>query len=278
MLYLQLRSELWKLFGKKRTYIGFGMIVLTQIIVAVVLKFTPAMQTMVRTLEGNGYPASQFISSLTIACIILFPMAYVLLPLYVALIGGDMVAKEAEDGTLRMILVRPISRFRLLLIKWLAGAVFAALLVFVLALCGIVVAQPWFRWGGLFVFVPGEVFGVFDPITGMQRYAAAHAMLITKAVSIMAAGFMFSCFDIKPAAATILALSLLFVNAVLQQIPYFQDLQHWFLTYHLNTWQYLFLQPIPWWRIGQSLSILFGFNLTFLSIGILAFHVRDIKS
>jgi len=278
MLYLHLRNELRKLFGKKRTYIGFGMIVMTQWIVAIVLRYTSALRSMVQTLEGNGYPATGFISSLTIACIILFPVAYVLLPLYVALIGGDMVAKESEDGTLRMILARPISRFRLLLTKWLAGAIFAASLVFVLALCGIAVSQPFFRWGGLFVFVPNEVFGVFDPGTGLQRYAAAHLLLITKAVSIMAAGFMFSCFDMKPAAATILALSLLFVNAVLQQIPYFRDFQYWFLTYHLNTWQYLFLQPIPWWKIAQSMSILFGFNLTFVTIGAVAFQVRDIKS
>src|SRR6185436_20836616 len=249
LLYLHLRNELRKLFGKKRTYIGFGMIVATQCIVALVLRYTSALRNMTQTLEGNGYPAEAFISSLTIACIMLFPLAYVLLPLYVALIGGDMVAKEAEDGTLRMILARPISRFRLLLTKWFAGAIFAAALVFVLAFCGILVALPFFRWGGLFVFVPNEVFGVFDAATGIERYAAAHLMLVTKAVSIMAAGFMFSCFDMKPAAATILALSLLFVNAVLQQIPYFQDLQHWFLTYHLNTWQYLFFLPIPWWKI-----------------------------
>ena len=278
MLLLQLQSELRKLFGKKRTYIGFGIILVTQTIIAVVLRYTPALRDMTRTLEGNGYPASEFISSLTVACIMLFPIAYVLLPLYVALIGGDMVAKEAEDGTLRMILSRPISRFRLLLTKWVAGAMFAALLVWVLGLFGLIAALPWFHWGGLFVFIPGEVFGIFDPMVGIQRYAVAHALLITKAASIMAAGFMFSCFDIKPAAATILALSLLFVNAVLQQIPYFRDFQHWFLTYHLNIWQYIFMQPIPWWKIGQSLSILFGFNLTFLTIGMVAFHVRDIKS
>jgi hypothetical protein len=37
-------------------------------------------------------------------------------------------------------------------------------------------------------------------------------------------------------------------------------------------------QPIPWWKIGQSFSILLGFNLTFLIIGLTAFQVRDIKS
>ena len=90
--------------------------------------------------------------------------------------------------------------------------------------------------------------------------------------------FMLSCFIVKPAAATILAISFVFVNFIMQNIPYFRDLQHWFLTYHLNIWLFMFSQPIPWWKIGESLSILFGFNLTFLVIGVTAFQVRDIKS
>jgi hypothetical protein len=35
---------------------------------------------------------------------------------------------------------------------------------------------------------------------------------------------------------------------------------------------------LPWAEILQSLSILFGFNLTLLIIGCAAFQVRDIKS
>jgi ABC-2 type transport system permease protein len=277
MFYLQLRNELWKLFGKKRTYIGFGLILTTQLIFSIVFRYSPAWKNMVRTLESNGYPAHEFISGLTIATVMLVPLAYILMPLYVALIGGDLVAKEAEDGTLRMILARPISRLRLLFVKWLAGAIFSTLLILTLGVFGLIFSQIWFGWGGLFVLIPGELFGVFDPAGGLHRYAVAHLMLITKACSIMAAGFMFSCFNIKPAAATILALSFLFVNAILQQIPYFHDFQNWFLTYHLNTWQMMFAQPIPWWRIGESMSILLGFNFTFLLVGFTAFQVRDFK-
>ena len=125
IFYFQLRNELWKLFGKKRTYIGFGMILLTQIVVAVVFRYTRASSNMVRAAGRERVAAEQFISGLTIATVMVFPLAYILMPLYTALIGGDLVAKEAEDGTLRMILARPISRLRLLLVKWLAGAMFS---------------------------------------------------------------------------------------------------------------------------------------------------------
>lgn len=278
MFYLQLRNELWKLFGKKRTYIGFGAFLLAQAIIVLVFRYSRASRDMVRQLENNGYPADQFISNLTIATVMLFPIAYVLLPLYTSLVGGDLVAKEAEDGTLRMILSRPISRFRLLLIKWLAGAIFSALLTLALGVLGILFASTLFNRGGLFVFVPGEVFGVFTWGEGLGRYAAAHVVLAMKAATITGLAFMFSCFNIKPAAATILALSFVFASFVLMQIPFFRDLQHWFLTYHLNVWQHLFQAPIPWWRIGESLSILAGFNLTFMVIGSTVFQVRDIKS
>ena len=279
MLYLQLRNELWKLFGKKRTYIGFLMFLLAQNVIILVFRFTNGPRgSMTRTLAGNGYLAQEFISGLTVATFMLFPIAYMLLPLYVSLVGGDLVAKEAEDGTLRMILSRPISRLRLLMLKWLAGALFSVLLVMALGLFGLLFASVWFPWKGLFVFIPGEVFTVFDASAGWRHYAAAHLMMATKAVTVMGLAFMFSCFNVKPAAATILALSFVFVNFIMQNIPYFRDLQHWFLTYHLNLWQFMFAQPVPWWRIGESLSVLLGFNLTFLVIGMTVFQVRDIKS
>src|SRR3989442_7931605 len=278
MFLYQLRNELWKLFGKKRTYIGFAMFLLAQNVVTLLFRFTRASHDMVRTLGGNGYAPGDYISSLTIAPVMLFPIAYVLLPLYVSLVGGDLVAKEAEDGTLRMILSRPISRLRLLLLKWLAGAIFSLFLVAALGLFGVVFASLWFPWKGLFVFIPGELFSVFDASSGWQHYAAAHLLMAAKACTVMGLAFMFSCFNVKPAAATILAISFVFGNFIIQNIPYFRELQHWFLTYHLNIWLFVFSQPIPWWRIGESLSILLGFNLTFLVIGATAFQVRDIKS
>ena len=279
MFYLQLRSELWKLFAKKRTYIGFLMFLLAQNAIILVFRFTNGPRvSMMRTLEGNGYLAQEFISGLTVATFMLFPVAYMLLPLYVSLVGGDLVAKEAEDGTLRMILARPISRLRLLMLKWLAGSLFSLLLVMALGLFGLLFASVWFPWRGLFVFIPGEVFSVFDASAGWRHYAAAHLMMATKAVTVMGLAFMFSCFNVKPAAATILALSFVFVNFIMQNIPYFRDLQHWFLTYHLNTWQFMFAQPVPWWKISASLSVLLGFNLTFLVVGMATFQVRDIKS
>ena len=40
MFYRHLRNELWKLFGKKRTYIGFGAFLLAQNAMLLTFRFT----------------------------------------------------------------------------------------------------------------------------------------------------------------------------------------------------------------------------------------------
>src|SRR5271157_874544 len=158
MFYHHLKNELWKLFGKKRTYIGFGAFLLAQSAMLLSFRFTRWQTQLERLLAGNGYAAQDYISALTVAVIMLVPQVALLMPLYAALVGGDLVAKEAEDGTLRMILSRPISRFQLLLAKWVAGVVFSFALVLVLGGTALGLARLWFPWKGMFVFAPGMVF------------------------------------------------------------------------------------------------------------------------
>jgi ABC-2 type transport system permease protein len=278
MFYHHLRNELWKLFGKKRTYIGFGAFLLAQNAMLLIFRFTRWQADMERMLAGNGYLAQEYVSALTVAVIMLIPQIVLLLPLYVALVGGDLVAKEVEDGTLRMILSRPISRFRLLFVKWVAGVIFATVLVLVLGGTALGFARVWFPWKSMFVFVPGAVFNVLNAEEGFKLYLCSHLFMTLNASVILGIAFMFSCFNMKPAAATILALSLLFVNLVMEGIPFFERYHEYLLTYHFRTWHYVYAQPIPWAQVGQSLCVLLAFNLTAFLIGAAAFQVRDIKS
>lgn len=280
MFKLLLKNELLKLFAKKRTYIGFGAFLLAQNAMLFAFHFSNWHTRLERILEGNGYPAMDFISALTVALIMLIPQILMLMPLYACLVGGDLVAKEHEDGTLRMILSRPITRFRLLLVKWCAGSIFSIILVLSLGVMAIFFARLWFPWGGLFVLVPEpeHIFGVFDSSTGLMLYAFSHIFLAINAVTMMTIAFMFGCFNIKPAAATILALSFLLLNLVLENLPYLQELREYLLIHHFRAWILVYGQPINWPRIMESMFILAGVNVTLFIIGATGFHLRDIKS
>jgi len=278
MLYQHLRNELWKLFGKKRTYIGFGALLLAQNGMLLVFRFTHWQREMERLLDGNGYLAQDYVSALTVAILMLFPQILLLMPLYAALVGGDLVAKEVEDGTLRMILSRPISRFQLLLVKWLAGVIFCAVLVAVLGGTALLFARIWFPWRNMFVYAPGMVFNVLGASEGLKLYLFSHVFLTINASVILGLAFMFSCFNMKPAAATILSLSFLFLNLVLESIPFFEQYHEWLLPYHFRIWIFIYTQPLPWARMAESLSVLLAFGVTTFLIGAAGFQARDIKS
>jgi len=278
MFYYHLRNELWKLFGKKRTYIGFGAFLLAQNAMLLAFRFTRWQSDMQRMLAGNGYLAEEYVSALTVAVVMLIPQVILLMPLYAALVGGDLVAKEAEDGTLRMILSRPISRLRLLLVKWLAGVIFCTVLVIVLGGTALCFARFWFPWRGLFVSWPGMVFNALSAAEGFKLYLGSHLFMAINAAAVSGLAFMFSCFNMKPAAATILSLSFLFINLVMENIPFFDRYHQWFLPYHFRIWLFIYAQPIPWERIAESLCILLAFNLTTFLVGAAAFQARDIKS
>jgi ABC-2 type transport system permease protein len=200
------------------------------------------------------------------------------MPLYTTLVGGDLVAKEAEDGTLRMILSRPISRFRLLFVKWCSGIIFSVVLALALGLTALSFARLLFPWKGMFAFAPGLAFSVLTAGVGLERFVFSHLFLAMNASVMVSVAFMFSCFNMKPAAATILALSFLFVSVVMESIPFFDRYENWFITHHFKCWLLVFRNPIPWPLIFQSEIVLFAVSASAFVIGSMAFQVRDIKS
>ena len=283
MFAAQLKNELWKLAAKQRTYIGFVVFVTAQVLMLLMFRHTRWQNDFERLLGLNGYLAADYLSALTVGLIMLAPQLGLLLPLYVALIGGDMIAKEAEDGTLRMILSRPISRFRLLVVKWLAGIVFTAVLVVALGTISVVFARLTFPWKGLFVFMQdplsgNRTFGLFEPGEGLALYAVSQIFVAINTTALLSLALMFSCFNMKPATATILTLSCVFVSTVLEHIPFFERYQRWFITYHLASWTWVFQKPTSWPQIMQSEIVLAAVAVSAFLVGAAGFHSRDIKS
>ncbi len=280
MFFLHLRNELWKLFGKKRTYIGFGAFLIAQNLMLFLFHFSKWQDSTRRVLESNGFVALEFISALTVGLLMLIPQIILLMPLYVTLVGGDLVAKEVEDGTLRMILARPVSRLRLLFVKWMSGVLFSTVLVVSLGAMAVLFARCWFPWAGMFVFIPGpvQVFNAMPAGEGLWLYTVAHVFLAVNASTMLSLSFMFSCFNMKPAAATILALSFLLLSLVLEGLPFFEEWREFALTHHFRAWLLVFTKPMQTAQIAQSLCVLVGVNVTAFIIGAAHFHQRDIKS
>jgi hypothetical protein len=74
------------------------------------------------------------------------------------------------------------------------------------------------------------------------------------------------------------ALSFLFINVVMESIPFFDRYQEWFLPHHFRMWLFVYAQPTQWPRVMESLCVLVAFILTTFLIGVAGFQARDIKS
>jgi ABC-2 type transport system permease protein len=276
---LQLRSEFIKLFSRKRTYIGFGVFVAIELALISLLNMDVVQRSLQRVISRSGYAAEEYLSGLTLALLVLVWSVFLLASLYLALVSGDLVSKEVEDGTMRMILCRPISRLRILVIKALAGFAYTIILVVFIAVTALGAGLIYGGAGGLFVFVPTEgLFALYDFNTGLTRYAWAIPCLALSLTTISALGFFFSCMNIKPAAATIMTLSVFLVDMIMKNIPYFEDIRGWFLTTKMNAWLGMFEYQIPWESMVADYTVLMAINASLLVIAWAIFELRDFKS
>lgn len=271
-------NELLKLVARKRSHIGFGAFVALEVAFLALLHLPRVRAAIEKLLTRNGLPVEQHFSGTTVAVMIVALTILFLGALFIALVAGDIVAKEAEDGTLRMLLCRPVARPELLAAKALACATYSCALILFIGASALAMGMAYRGWGSLFVFSPAEgVFAFHAPWPGLGRYALAMLTLALTTQTFTAVGFMFSCFNMKPAAATILTLSACFIDLLLRMTPYFESIREWFLTHHMAVWIHVFEPHVPWARIAEATVFLLAWDLTFVAVGIAHFMRRDIR-
>ncbi len=273
----QLRFELVKMFARKRTYIGFAAFLAMEIIVIYFLN-QPRPQARLRHLiEQNGYGFDDFYSGVTLATLMLLWTPQLRF-LYLALVAGDLMSKEIEEGTMRMLLCRPISRIRVALLKYISAVIYTFVLMEFIAVTALLAGLAYRGFGGLFVFAPQDgIFAVVPADRALQLYFLATPFLALTAATVSSLGFLFSCCNMKPAAATIVTLSVIMVDFIFSNLPYFESFKPLFITTHLAAWIHIFEAHPPWWHMTEDFSYLVGIDITCFILGTAIFMRRDLK-
>lgn len=275
----QLRAEMLKMFARKRTYIGFGAFVFVEVLVLMLWQLPGGQRWMRRMIEHNGGLFEQYFSGLTLALIMVAMTVILLGGLYLSLVGGDVVAKEVEDGTMRMTLSRPVSRVRVLSVKYCATAIYTFALIFFIGLTALAAATLVRGNGGLFIVIPEEkLLALFDFRPGLLRYLAGLPFYAVSLMSISTFAFMLSCANMKPAAATITALTIFFIDWICHLMPYFETYRPWMMTTHMSSWLNVFRSPIPWEKMAEDYAYLLAIDATLFIVGLAIFQRRDFKS
>lgn len=278
-LLFQLRAELWKLFARKRSYLGFVSFALLQVVLWFVIKLLKGEDKIRTQIALYGESFEKYVSAPTLALMIMSISVFILGVLYLALVSGDIVAKESEDGQMRLLLARPISRLRLLALKFFSCSLYAVALMLFASLAAMVLGVVVRGFGGgLCTLVPEQGVGFFDGEEGIRRYVLGSLILGLTMTVASSVGFFLSCFKIKPAAATIGALSYILIDFIVFKSPFMTTSKHLLLTKHMSVWSQVFIEQIPWAVITRGLTVIMAVNLSLFVLGAAVFSSRDLKS
>jgi ABC-2 type transport system permease protein len=292
-----LKIELFKIFKRPRTYIAFGAVAVIVFLFQVALKFDGKsyVELILSNVRNFFEFSDDFKDRLLNGYFVCFAVLNILLiqmPLLVALVAGDAIAGEANMGTLRLSLTKPIGRVQYMLVKFLASFIYTVTLLLCLALLGL--------FGSILLFGTNDL--VVLRSTGIEqieahdvfwRYMAAFVYAAIALTTVSALAFLLSVFAENSIGPIIATMSIVIVFTILSEmnIPiYDRTIKPYLFTTHMVAWKGFFyvkatdegttingsIENLP--AILKSMFILIMYIFLFVSTAILVFRKKDILS
>lgn len=233
---------------------------------------------MLQSVE-QSFQVSGMILNGYLVCFIILQTLLVHVPLLIALVAGDIVAGEANMGTLRLLLTRPVSRNQLLLSKYFACSIYTLLLLIFMAILSLVVSLLVFGEGDLMI-LKSEMIVILDRNDVLWRYFAAFGFAAVSMLTVAALAFLFSVFAENSIGPIISAMSVVIIFTILTSldIPLFNVLKPYLFTNHMLNWKGFFEQPVDYKEVYKSIFILLTHIFAFVSLAVYAFRKKDILS
>jgi len=243
-MFTLLKIEVYKIFKRPRTFIAFGVIALIILLIQVALKFGGKEYVgllMTGLNESFEVPTSQILNGYLV-CYIILNLLLIHVPILVALVAGDMVAGEANMGTLRLLASKPVSRTQLLLVKFAAASIYTILLLIWVALLSLFLSMLLFGTNQLFV-ARGQEANIISTADILWRYFAAFIFASIGLITVAALAFMLSVFadnSIGPIVGTV-CIIIVFTILTQMQIPFYDEtVKPYLFTTHMLGWKGFF--------------------------------------
>jgi ABC-2 type transport system permease protein len=280
MIFSLVRIELSKIFRKWRTYIGFlAIAVLVPIIqIAMLVEGERSINFMTRNLQESFVFVGNLLNGYLISYAILNALV-VHIPFLITLVAGDLLAGEATAGTYRILVTRPVSRFKIVLSKFLSGLIYTNLLVLFLAIMSLGIGLLVFGVGELIVIKNVNIL-ILSRNDVFWRFIMAYGFATLSMTVVLALAFLFSSLvenAIGPIVST-MAIIIVFVIISALNIEFFQTIRPYLFTNYMQSWRSFFDDPIDIQDILKSACVLAGHVIFFLGTTVYIFNKKDILS
>jgi ABC-2 type transport system permease protein len=268
-----LTRETLKLLFQRRSYVIWAGFFLIPFLISLALKLAGSGP------HGQGGQGPEFLSRVlsngmyvplaSIAALLPF-----LLPLAAAMVAGYMIAGEAELGTLRIILLRPVRRGSLLLSKWAVAMLYLAFGMLLTLVSGLL-------FGGIF-------FGLKPMVTlSGTTVSTAHGIWLIVLVllfglaamsCIVSMALLFSAITDSSLTALIVTIMIYIVLQVLISFSYFDWLRPWVFANYFQDYLNLWRDPIYWSPIVKSMEVFAAWSAGLTVIAYILFRRKDVLS
>jgi ABC-2 type transport system permease protein len=240
-----IRREFVKTLFQKRTFIGWGLLFVIPFLIMLAFRFSSAGPGG----RGGGAPdvgemiftqvRSNGIYLITAA---LLAMSSFFLPLLASMSGSYTIAGEAEGGTLRTMLMQPITRGRFLMSKWFVANLYVGICLFLLGLGALIAGGAVFGLHSLKLFT-GQPIGVGHAL-GLA--VASYAFVFLGMMCVVSVTLLFSTLTNSSLTAAIGGLVLVIVMLVLGGFSVFDFLQPYLFAHHFGAWTNFLSSPMQW--------------------------------
>lgn len=287
-----LRIELYKIFKRPRTYISFAAIwaIVSLIQLAIYVDGQRYMEFFMKDLAASFEIQGNMLNGYFV-CFIILQTLLIHVPLLIALVAADMIAGEANMGTLRLLITKPVSRTKLMISKFLASAVYAVLLLIWMAILSLFLSMVIFGTDGMMNAKSYEII-ILEKDDIFWRYALAFAYAAVALITVASLGFLLSVFAENAIGPIVATMSVIIVFTILStmDIPLFQQVKHYFFTTHMIGWKGFFdvkvdadgnaivgsIANLP--AVLRSAGVLLAHTFLFTGAAILIFRKKDILS
>ncbi|AOM83052.1 ABC transporter permease subunit [Salisediminibacterium beveridgei] len=302
-----IRNENMKIYKRTGTKVMFGILIIVVLLIGLVMRFTEeATETqseaemdvsiestelmddadqlppqVIEQQELQEYREEEGITEIPTNSMVGFtmqnPQLISFVTMFSVIVGAGIVASEHSNGTIKLLMIRPVKRWKILFSKWIATIQFSIVMLFVLILSSLIT-------GGVLHDFSIESTRVVDMTTDgirdlnvWQYMGTAYFLGWIELVIMTTFAFMLGAVFRNQSLSIGLSLVLLFTGG---QVVYLLSNYEWakyILFANSNLLQHFYGQPmIPELSIAFSAMVILVYFILFKAIAYISFAKRDI--
>ncbi|HNU88051.1 MAG TPA: ABC transporter permease subunit [Ferruginibacter sp.] len=289
-----LQIELYKIFRKPRTYIAFGAIAAFILLIqlALLANGKDYLQFGLGFLDDSFEIPYDKINNGYWICFLVLNLLLIHVPILVALVAGDIVSGEANMGTLRLLVSKPISRTQLVLAKFFAAVTYVIALLAWMALFALVLSIVLFGTGDVVVAKSMEMHQI-EKVDVLWRYFAAFGFAALALILVASLSLLLSVLSdnsIGPIVGTVCIIIVCTLISEMQIPLYDKYLRPYLFTTYMLGWKGFFyiavdgdgqtirgsVENMP--AILKSIGVIVTYTLVFVTASVMVFRKKDILS